>query len=233
MGGNRQAGVQHSHLGPLSRGVPGPFRPSNAQVEAWKKGTVRFVEKLRCGHVWKVILKPSGPCDLLQPHPQDSESGSPMPPSLNPQHLVFSPSCGIPATQALTYLAHRSELHPPRPRRRQAQRGFGQPELWAENHPPAPTDRFRQPRGALEPNRGRASSSKLPGVGGGGLGAGAVGAGPKATSVRTSWCRQRNGPRLRATARPGALPAEPGRARVPEARPERHRRQPWPRPGRP
>lgn len=138
MWGNRQAGVQHSHLGPLSRGVPGPFRPSNAQVEAWKKGTVGFVEKLRCGHVWKVILKPSGPCDLLQPHPQDSESGSPMPLSLNPQHLVFSPSCGIPATQALAYLAHRSELHPPRPRRRQAQRGFGQPELWAENHPPPP-----------------------------------------------------------------------------------------------
>ena len=49
----QQAGrVQHSYVGPLSRGVPGPFRPSNAQVEAWKKGTMGFMEKLRhemCG----------------------------------------------------------------------------------------------------------------------------------------------------------------------------------------
>lgn len=133
----QQAGrEQHSHLGPLSRGVPGPFRPSNAQVEAWKNGTMGFVEKLRHGNVWKVILKPPAPSGLLQPQPQGSESVSPMPPTLNPQILGFSQSCGGTAIHALTYLAQHSELHPPRPHRHQAQQGFGQQQLRAQNHPP-------------------------------------------------------------------------------------------------
>lgn len=74
---NRQARALHSHAGPLGRRVPGSFRPSNAQVEAWKrKGTVGIMEKLRCrevGNSWKATPKPPAPHGLMLTHPQDSE----------------------------------------------------------------------------------------------------------------------------------------------------------------
>lgn len=113
-----------------------------------------LTEKLRRGEVgklWKAILKPPDPPGLLQPHPQDSEGMGPMPPCLNPK-LWDSVKAAESQRPSLwgTYLAHRSELHPPRPRRRQAQQRFGQQELRAGNHP---TNQLRPPRRAPAPIR--------------------------------------------------------------------------------